>query len=178
MICLIPARGGSKRIPLKNIKPFLGTPIIHYPIDAAWKSRLFGLLDIYVYTDSIEIYQSVAVVARRREVPDEQTTAEMLSEFIRMYNPQDEYILIVYPCAVFVTPELIKGLPLGHDCVMTETRDGNDAGQLYLINVARFKEQREIYMSDTLRIPIDAVDINTPEDWSRAEELYGKLLER
>ena len=40
-ICIIPARGGSKRIPKKNIKDFLGKPIIAYSIEAAIKSELF-----------------------------------------------------------------------------------------------------------------------------------------
>ena len=52
-ICVIPARGGSKRIPGKNIKKFCGRPIIAYSIDAAIKSGLFKR--IIVSTDSNEI---------------------------------------------------------------------------------------------------------------------------
>ena len=40
-LAIIPARGGSKRIPKKNIKPFLGTPIIKYSIDSALRSKIF-----------------------------------------------------------------------------------------------------------------------------------------
>lgn len=52
-LCIIPARGGSKRIPRKNIKPFLGKPIIAYSIEAAQKSALFD--EIMVSTDDLEI---------------------------------------------------------------------------------------------------------------------------
>ena len=52
-LCIIPARGGSKRIPRKNIKDFLGKPIIAYSIEAAIQSNLFD--EIMVSTDDEEI---------------------------------------------------------------------------------------------------------------------------
>ncbi len=52
-ICIIPARGGSKRIPGKNIKLFCGKPIIEYPIEVAKKSKLFSY--IVVSTDDKKI---------------------------------------------------------------------------------------------------------------------------
>ena len=52
-ICIIPARGGSKRIPRKNIKDFLGKPIIAYSIEAALKCNLFD--EVMVSTDDDEI---------------------------------------------------------------------------------------------------------------------------
>src|SRR5689334_2578569 len=52
-VAIIPARGGSKRIPNKNIKKFFGKPIIHYSIDQALQSDLFGR--VIVSTDSEEI---------------------------------------------------------------------------------------------------------------------------
>jgi len=52
-LCIIPARGGSKRIPRKNIKDFLGKPIIAYSIEAALKSNLFD--EVMVSTDDSEI---------------------------------------------------------------------------------------------------------------------------
>ena len=52
-ICIIPARGGSKRIPRKNIKYFLGKPIIAYSIQAALDSLLFD--EVMVSTDDSEI---------------------------------------------------------------------------------------------------------------------------
>ena len=52
-LAIIPARGGSKRIPKKNIKPFLGKPIIAYSIEVALKSKLFD--EVMVSTDDEEI---------------------------------------------------------------------------------------------------------------------------
>ena len=52
-LCIIPARGGSKRIPRKNIRPFLGKPIIYYSIKKALESNCFN--EIMVSTDDIEI---------------------------------------------------------------------------------------------------------------------------
>ena len=52
-ICIIPARGGSKRIPRKNIKTFMGKPIIAYSIEAALQSGLFD--EVMVSTDDEEI---------------------------------------------------------------------------------------------------------------------------
>ena len=52
-VCIIPARGGSVRIPRKNIKPFHGKPIIEYSIETAQRSMLFD--DIIVSTDDADI---------------------------------------------------------------------------------------------------------------------------
>ena len=60
-IAIIPARGGSKRIPKKNIRLFLGKPIIAYSIEAAISSKLFDL--VIVSTDDIEI----AEIAKKYE---------------------------------------------------------------------------------------------------------------
>ena len=55
-ICIIPARGGSRRILKKNIKDFLGKPAIQYSIDAALSTNLFD--EIFVSTDDPEIAQN------------------------------------------------------------------------------------------------------------------------
>ena len=59
-IAVIPARGGSKRIPRKNIRPFLGKPIIAYPIDAARASGLFE--HVIVSTDDEEIAEVMSIL--------------------------------------------------------------------------------------------------------------------
>ena len=75
-IAIIPARGGSKRIPRKNIKEFCGKPMISYSIHAAQKSGVFD--HIFVTTDDIEI----AEIAKRNgaEVP-----------FMRPKNLSDDF---------------------------------------------------------------------------------------
>ena len=90
-LCIIPARGGSKRIPRKNIKPFLGKPMIAYSIEAAQASGLFD--EIMVSTDD----QEIAEIAKRygAKVPfmrspdtsnDYATTAEVLREVLNKYK--------------------------------------------------------------------------------------------
>src|SRR5690554_4803647 len=75
-LCIIPARGGSKRIPRKNIRDFLGKPIIAYSIEVALASGLFD--EVMVSTDDEEI----AEVAKRygAKVP-----------FLRSTNGSDDY---------------------------------------------------------------------------------------
>ena len=90
-LCIIPARGGSKRIPRKNVKLFLGKPMLAYSIEAAKRTGLFE--EIMVSTDDEEI----ALVARQygANVPfmrsaetasDYATTADVLREVITKYR--------------------------------------------------------------------------------------------
>lgn len=112
-ICIITARGGSKRIPKKNIKEFCGKPIIAYSIEAALASKLFD--EVMVSTDSGEI----AAVARHygAEVPfmrsaktsdDFATTADVLQEVISEYESRGQkfdMMCCIYPTAPFVTAD-------------------------------------------------------------------------
>lgn len=121
VIAIITARGGSKRIPRKNVRPFLGTPIICYPIRAAMESRCFD--EVMVSTDDPEI----AAVARAAGATmpfsrsaatsdDHSTTAEVLTEVLTEYQRRARYFDIaccLYPTAPFITPEdLAAGLHL------------------------------------------------------------------
>jgi pseudaminic acid cytidylyltransferase len=92
-LAIIPARGGSKRIPKKNIKPFLGKPIIAYSIEAALTSGLFD--EVMVSTEDEEI----AEIARRfgakvpflrsaKNADDFATTADVLLEVLETYQHQ------------------------------------------------------------------------------------------
>lgn len=89
-IAIIPARGGSKRIPRKNIRPFFGLPVIHYPIKICIESGLFD--EVMVSTDDQEISEvamrSGARVPFFRSVEtsnDTATTAEVISEVLNSY---------------------------------------------------------------------------------------------
>ena len=115
-LCIIPARGGSKRIPRKNIKPFLGKPIIAYSIEAALNSGLFS--EVMVSTDDEEI----AVIAKKygASVPfirssdnssDFATTYNVLEEVITSYKNEGkrfDYVCCLYACAPFVTKEILS----------------------------------------------------------------------
>lgn len=110
-IAIITARGGSKRIPKKNIREFLGKPIIAYSIEAALESGLFD--SVIVSTDSMEI----ADIARKygAEVPfmrseatsnDYADTSDVLLEVLTEYEKRGiEYseFCCIYPTAPFVT---------------------------------------------------------------------------
>lgn len=115
-IAIIPARGGSKRIPHKNLRDFCGEPIIAYSIRAALTSGLFD--EVMVSTDSEEI----AEVARRygAKVPflrsaknsdDFATTADVLLEVLETYEVSGQtfdYMCCIYPTAPFVTVDKLN----------------------------------------------------------------------
>ena len=115
-IAIIPARGGSKRIPRKNIRAFADKPIIAYSIKAALESGLFE--EVMVSTDDEEI----AAVAREygAHIPflrsagnanDFATTADVLIEVLQQYSANGKEFLnacCIYPCAPFVTGNRLK----------------------------------------------------------------------
>lgn len=112
-IAIIPARGGSKRIPKKNIKDFLGKPIIAYSIDAAQKSGVFD--EIMVSTDDEEIADiarksgaSVPFLRSAQTANDYATTADVINEVLDTYakmGREFDTIACIYATAPFVTKE-------------------------------------------------------------------------
>jgi len=109
-LCLIPARGGSKRIPKKNIKPFLGKPIIAYSIEAAINSNLFS--EIMVSTDNEKIAEiaikygaKVPFFRTHENSSDFATTFDVIEEVIGAYRKENiefDNACCLYPCAPFV----------------------------------------------------------------------------
>lgn len=109
-ICIIPARGGSKRIPHKNIKEFLGKPIIAYSIEAALKSGLFD--EVMVSTDDEQIAaiakQFGASVPFMRSVAtanDFATTRDVLNEVLNEYQKRGKVFDRL--CCFYATAPLI-----------------------------------------------------------------------
>ena len=115
-IAIITARGGSKRIPGKNIKDFCGKPIIAYSIEAALKSELFDV--VMVSTDSEEIADiaksygaEVPFMRSQKNSDDYATTADVLHEVILKYEELGQHFDImccIYPTAPFVTSTKLK----------------------------------------------------------------------
>ncbi len=115
-IAIIPARGGSKRIPRKNIRDFAGKPIIAYAIEAAINSNLYD--EVVVSTDDIEIATiakvygaSVPFLRSDENSNDFATTVDVLIEVLDWYKNQNrtfEIATCIYACAPFVTSELLK----------------------------------------------------------------------
>ena len=116
-LAIIPARGGSKRIPRKNIKDFLGKPIIAYSIEAALQSNLFD--EVMVSTDNEEIAEiaekhgaQVPFLRSRENSDDFSTTVDVLHEVIEKYRDSNgktfDYGCCIYPTAPFTTPNILK----------------------------------------------------------------------
>lgn len=125
-ICIIPARGGSKRIPRKNIKDFLGKPIIAYSIEVALNSGLFD--EVMVSTDDDEIakvalkYGAKVPFMRSKENSDDYaTTASVLIEVISKYELELGKNFD-FGCCIYATAPLIKveKLVLGFEKLKSE----------------------------------------------------------
>lgn len=187
-IAIIPARGGSRRIPGKNIKPFFGKPIIQYTIEKANASGLFS--DIVVSTDSEEIAQVVRhhgahVHMRPAEYgKDEVGTQEVARQYVRTLA---NYPLMV--CVIYATAPLmrIEDLHRGYELMVHTNRDFvfsvqasplQDAGQFYWSWTPRLLDGSPLVGDRTGLIPIPkghVCDINTMADWYEAERLFALL---
>ena len=226
-IAIIPARGGSKRIPRKNIKLFRGKPMIAWSIEAAQKAACFDR--IIVSTDDEEIVE----IAQQwgAEVPfirpadlsdDYAVTSAVIAhaiEQLSLTGDTCEYVCCLYATAPFVqASDLKRGLeqlkqgnvdfvfsatsyafPIQRALKLSETNHVSmyqpehmltrsqeleeayhDAGQFYWGKAIAFSEQRPFFSVESiaLLLPRHRVqDIDTPEDWQRAEALFRILEE-
>lgn len=120
-IAVITARGGSKRIPKKNIKEFMGKPIIAYSIETAINSKLFD--EVMVSTDNEEIAKialkygaKVPFIRSEKNSDDYSTTVDVILEVLNKYKENGkefDYACCIYPTAPFITCEkLISGYNL------------------------------------------------------------------
>lgn len=115
-LCVIPARGGSKRIPRKNIRLFSGRPIIAWVIEIARLSGCFN--EIMVSTEDEEIAKiarewgaSVPFMRRKETADDYSTTSDVLLEVIQNYHKQGQlYDLAccLYPTAALLSPDRLR----------------------------------------------------------------------
>ena len=109
-LAIIPARGGSKRIPHKNIKEFLSKPIIAYSIEAALKSGLFD--EVMVSTDDEQIAAiakqygaSVPFMRSAETANDFATTRDVLNEVVNEYQKRGQEFDAI--CCIYATAPLI-----------------------------------------------------------------------
>ena len=226
-LAVIPARGGSKRIPKKNIKPFLGKPIISYSIEAAIRSNLFQ--KIVVSTDSREIAEIAGGLGaetpfvRPAQLSDDFTgTNAVVKHAIQWFLSKGEKV--DYACCIYATAPFVKARHLA-EAYETLVRTDNsfvfsvttfdypiqralklnergrveafqpehipsrsqdleeayhDAGQFYWGRSQAFVEHSSVFDADALPLILPrhlVLDIDTPEDWKRAEILYRMHLE-
>jgi len=137
-IAIITARGGSKRIPRKNIKDFLGKPIIAYSIEAALRSNLFD--EVMVSTEDEEIAEvakkygaRVPFLRSNKNADDYASTVDVLIEVLEAYKKQKftyDYGCCIYPTAPFVNAEILANslkvlLANGFDSVFPVVAFGN-----------------------------------------------------
>ena len=146
-ICIIPARGGSKRIPKKNVLDFFGHPMISYSINAAKASNTFS--NIYVSTDDIEIksiaeeYGAVVPYLRPKELAgDHPGIKDVIQEMIiSLRIPKDAYV-----CCIYATAALLDGKTLEN----AYKRLLNHPDKNFLVSVARYLNppQRALCLED------------------------------
>lgn len=181
-IAIIPARGGSKRIPRKNIRWFHGKPIIAYSIEAARASGLFET--ILVSTEDSEISTSASLLDARvikrpeamtRDDVGTQDVARHAIQCAELYIGKVDYACCIYPCAPMLTPDdlrhgfkrLTAHIPDGFACV---------DGWYYWGSARAFLESRSLEPEFSLHMAnARAIDINTEDDWQRAERMYAEL---
>ncbi len=126
-VCIIPARGGSKRIPRKNIRPFLGRPILAYSIEAALASNCFD--EVMVSTDDPEIEAiacecgaTVPFAREARTTGDYAGFDEVVHEVLTRYRAQGRDF--AQACALFATAPLVTSvhLTLGGEMLRADSR--------------------------------------------------------
>ena len=147
-IAIITARGGSKRIPKKNIKEFCGKPILAYSIEAAVKSGIFDT--VMVSTDDREIaetaerYGAQVPFYRSKETSgDYATTNDVLLEVLLEYEKRGEHfelVCCIYPTAPFVTAEKLKNA--------VEQLSGSDADTLIPVVAFSYPPQRAMIVRE------------------------------
>lgn len=223
-LCVIPARGGSKRIPRKNIRAFAGLPIIAHSILAAQKSGLFER--IVVSTDDQEIaavarqYGAETPFLRPADISDDYTTTNAVVKHAIAWHRAAgfpvEYACCIYATAPFVQARYLRagyeqlaqqpdkqfafsvtsfGFPiqralriradgaleaLAPEHRLTRSQDleeaFHDAGQFYWGRADAYLQDAVLFspLSLPVLLPRHLVqDIDTLEDWRRAELMYA-----
>lgn len=223
-ICIIPARGGSKRIPRKNIKPFRGKPMIAYAITAAKESGLFE--HVVISTDDDEIAQiarewgAEMPFVRPAELANDYTaTVPVIAHGIqacRTLGWQFDHVCCIYPGVPFIQIDDLKAAlelltkggadycfpvaeyPSAVQRALRRSDDGQmqpffpqfettrtqalesayyDAGQFYWgkpmawLNNSKIHSGGAGYVIPSWRV----VDIDTQDDWERAELIAHAL---
>jgi pseudaminic acid cytidylyltransferase len=163
-LAIIPARGGSKRIPKKNMRPFLGKPIISYSIETALKSNLFA--EVMVSSEDREIARiaqesgaSVPFLRSAETANDYAGIAEVLIEVIESYTAIGrcfDTICCLLPTAPFITEPDLRA---GFEKLNSESFDS-------VFPVTRF--QYPIWRS--LRMEGDRVLMNWPENYPKRSQ--------
>jgi N-acylneuraminate cytidylyltransferase len=223
-VAIIPARGGSKRIPRKNIKDFHGRPLIAYSIQTALESKLFDR--VIVTTDDAEIaavaekYGAEVPFIRPKELADDFSgTQDVIDHALKWLQEHGEHY--DFACTIYATAPLLQSKYLieGYNALKNSTAvnafsatsmpfpiqrtfkinsDGRcemfwpeyymtrsqdleeayqDAGQFYWSKQGQ-KSDEVMFGEDSIPIILPrhlVQDIDTLEDWNRAEYMYKSI---
>lgn len=222
-IAIIPARGGSKRIPRKNIRSFCGRPMIARSIEAAFESKIFDAVVVSTDDDEIAgISESYGAVApfRRSDIlsNDYAGTLPVVADAIRWW--EDHKAPVEFVCCIYATAPFIRAddIRRGFE-VLNQKKDAefafsvtsyafpifraiqiapaggvemfwpenemkrsqelpdawHDAGQFYWGRKQSFIERQGFFSAKSYPVVLPrhlVQDIDTPEDWERAERMF------
>jgi pseudaminic acid cytidylyltransferase len=172
-ICVIPARGGSKRIPRKNIKKFHGKPMIAWSIDAAKKSKCFD--EIIVSTDDSEIvnialkYGVKAPFLRPNSLSNDYASTPAVMEHAAVWLSK-KYDDVENICCIFGASPLVDYLSIRKGLEEIKEKNIN-----YVISLARYSSpiQRAMYIDD-----FNSINMYQPENFGkRSQELQDAYFD-
>ena len=185
-VAIIPARGGSQRIPRKNVRDFCGRPIIEYSIETAIKSELFD--KVVVSTDDEEIGEisrkAGALVMFRPPCDGSMGTQEVARLVLHQLPIMSTTACVIYATSPLLLPDDLKdGLAAlqepGRQFAMSVCDSPlADAGCYYWGWYESFMFGLPLIAPHTAMVPLPAdrvCDINTLADWSAATYLYQAL---
>jgi len=227
-IAIIPARGGSKRIPRKNIRLFSGKPVIAHSIEAASECGLFDR--IVVSTDDEEIasvsrnFGAETPFMRPTELADDHTGTNAVVKHALQWFLQKgdsiEFACCIYATAPFISAQILRegydklvqskyhyafavtSFPFPIQRALRIASDGavsamwpenifkrsqdleasfHDAGQFYWGRVAAFLEDIVVFSGASLPVMLPrhlVQDLDTLEDWERAEFMYRAYVKK
>jgi N-acylneuraminate cytidylyltransferase len=182
-VCIIPARGGSVRIPRKNIALFHGKPMLEWAIEKACNSLLFD--EVVVSTDDntiANLANALGVAVHWREPDDGQRGTQEVAREV-LLEGRAGISCVLYPCTPLLHwRELIDGYKallsrLDQMFVYSADEHGRDAGGFYWGFAAAFLQELPLSGPWPCVRVSEHFDINTPEDWARAEIRYRELHE-
>jgi CMP-N-acetylneuraminic acid synthetase len=167
-LAIIPARSGSKRIPLKNIKLFCGEPMLSYPIRSAEKAEIFDI--IHVSTDSVEIFD---VAANYGRAPDFIRPGHLSGDHVSMMEAT-KYVVETYEAMgyqfdivalLYATSPLMDASDLRNACITFEKSDRKKA----ILSVAPFPSPIE--QGFRMAIDSDLYPVNVEALATRTQDL-------
>jgi N-acylneuraminate cytidylyltransferase len=219
-VAVLPARGGSKRIPRKNIRPFHGRPMLAWPIAAARASGLFDRIvvstDDAVIAEVARAWGAETPFLRPAELADDHaTTMVVMQHALIALGGAVDYACCIYPTAPLMQASFLsagfdalaarpdKSFALGVtsfafpvqravrlgdegtlEALYPQYRDTrsqdlepayHDAGQFCWGRARAWRDGEVVFSSATLPVILPrwlVQDIDTPEDWARAEQLF------